>query len=92
MPVTGKRVYPDEDGYLPSMGPGDYGQHSNGTWYAFPPSVNAGSANAGLGNLSTHKVEEHGDSTITVSPSILIHKGRSNEWHGYLKKGIWTEC
>lgn len=86
MEVTGRRVYPNEEGRLPAMGQGDYGQHSNGTWYAFPPSENAG-----LGNLGNHEVEEHDDGTITVSPSILIHSD-TQEWHGYLKRGVWMEC
>lgn len=43
-------------------------------------------------NLSAHCVVEHDDGTITVSPSILTKDGQGNEWHGYLKAGVWEEC
>jgi hypothetical protein len=49
-------------------------------------------------NLSRHKVEEHEDRTITVSPSILIFythpdtNQRVELWHGYLEHGVWRSC
>ena len=44
-----------------------------------------------LGNLSNHTVEEHGDGTITVTPSILVQNS-SRQVHGYLTKGVWSKC
>lgn len=45
----------------------------------------------GYGSLAGHKIVEHDDGTITVSPSILI-KTHVGTWHGFLKKGFWKEC
>lgn len=82
--MDGKRVYPNEKGQL-WLKPGDYGiepydQH----WMARTP-------NGFTGDLSNHKVTEHDDGTITVSPSILVTRGEKS-WHGYLEKGVWREC
>lgn len=49
------------------------------------------------GDLSAHEVEEHEDGTITVSPSILVsrrtYQNRDDaEWHGYLRRGVWSEA
>jgi hypothetical protein len=80
--MTGRRVYPDQEGFL-SLAEGEYGQDKNGNWFARPP--------GGLtGNLAGHKVEEHADGTITVMPSIKI-KHPSKTWHGYLERGEWKE-
>lgn len=54
--------------------------------------------NGQYGSLRTHKVVEHEDGTITVSPSILIKdsvdwgKTYIDRYHGYLEKGVWREC
>ena len=42
-----------------------------------------------------HKLVEHEDGTITVSPSIRVFgtdkDGETIEtWHGYLRAGVWT--
>ena len=40
-------------------------------------------------------VEEHEDGTISVTPSILVdghNEGEKTQRHGYLTRGIWTEC
>lgn len=43
-------------------------------------------------NLGAHQVTEHGDGTITVSPSILVDDGAAgHRWHGFLEKGMWRE-
>jgi Family of unknown function (DUF6527) len=73
----------DENGHL-RLAEGDYGKDSRGIWQARPPGMHAGS-------LRNHEVEEHEDGTITVSPSILIDQG-DKKWHGFLKKGEWSEC
>lgn len=87
--MKGRRVYPDSEGYEGFI-PGDYGlDPRDGNWYCRPPG-----GKVHVGNLSNHKVTEHEDGTITVSPSILIHyPGHPDNvsWHGYLEKGIWRE-
>jgi len=69
--------------------PGEYGKAKDGNFYGCAP----GLPNMGC-NLTSHKIVEHEDGTITVSPSILISSGRKgvDKWHGYLEKGVWREC
>lgn len=70
---------------------GEYTKYDvDGNWYGVPPDTDM------LGCFAKHKVIEHEDGTITVSPSILI--GGTDEktrqrvtWHGFLEKGIWRE-
>jgi hypothetical protein len=52
-------------------------------WYIRDP---AGS----VGQLRDHKVTEHDDGTITVSPSIL--NPRPGGWHGFLERGEWRSA
>ena len=66
--------------------PGEYCNH-NGYWYCRPPDT----TQSFLGNISGHKITEHEDGTITVSPSILI-RSHEGEWHGFLENGIWRKC
>ncbi|KKM93625.1 hypothetical protein LCGC14_1206560 [marine sediment metagenome] len=83
--MKGRRIYPDKG---EEFKPGDYGQGSDELWYCRPPNPEIH-----LGNLRAHQVEEHEDGTITVSPSILIEEGTGGPlWHGWLKKGEWTEA
>lgn len=97
--TQGRRISPREDGWLPNLSPGDYGriredlrstEHpNNAAWQVTCP-------NGRGGCLLTHKVVEHEDGTITVTPSILIHPkeydGRKLPgWHGYLERGVWRE-
>jgi hypothetical protein len=64
--------------------PGEYAKW-NGAWYGVPPGTDL------VANLSAHKIEEHADGTISVTPSILV--GDNNiSWHGYLTKGEWKKC
>lgn len=60
-----------------------------GAWYLNLP-------DCGLANLANHAIEEHEDGTISATPSILVkgHKdnGEPVERHGYLTKGVWSEC
>lgn len=72
--------------------PGDYGVMLNdNVWYARPP----GDVHGLIANLSRHKVVEHEDGTITVSPSILVSGKDANaqpvSWHGFLEAGIWRQ-
>lgn len=62
-----------------------YWKHQNRWFITFPDSDL-------MGDLSLHKVEEHEDGTITVTPSIKVWNGRGQERHGYLTKGVWNEC
>lgn len=75
------QVYPDDNGNL-TLKEGDYGKDGRGHWCVRPPGCHAGS-------IPKHKVEEHEDGTITVSPSIVLQDGRKS-WHGHLRKGQWT--
>lgn len=58
-------------------------------WYVHFP-------DAGLGSIRKHTIIEHEDSTISVSPSILLtghdQSGETVHKHGYLTRGVWTEC
>ena len=66
---------------------GEYGKYDkNGQWYARPPQ-----SGMTQGNLALHKVVEHEDGTITVSPSILITGHHGKQWHGYLERGVWRQ-
>lgn len=58
-----------------------------------------------VGRLTTHRVEEHDDGSITVTPSILdvadteafkaaggaaiIDPNPDQGWHGWLEHGVW---
>jgi hypothetical protein len=87
--MQGKRVDLDENHEV--LEPGEYGWHADHQkWYCRAPQTKDGFY-AGMGNLSLHKVVEHEDKTITVSPSILITGHHGVEWHGYLERGIWRE-
>ena len=83
--MKGARIDADEKGGM-RLKDGDYGIDSCGMWYGKPPGFKAGYA-----NLSKHKVIEHEDGTITVSPSIAV-RNHIARWHGYLKRGVWREC
>lgn len=70
--------------------PGEYGKRSDGHFYGCVPGDDDM-----MCNLAGHKIVEHEDGTITVSPSILITTGGREsgrkQWHGYLEKGIWRQ-
>lgn len=86
--MQGKRVLIITDPI--HLKPGEYGKWRD-NWFVCTPRGNTG-------NVSGHKIEEHEDGSITVSPSILIRTSSDggktwiDEWHGYLEKGIWREC
>lgn len=81
--MQGKRLSTQGDGKFPDdIQPGDYWLGANGVWWICAPSNE-------IGHISQHKVTEHEDGTITVSPSILITGGRA--WHGMLEHGVWRE-
>jgi hypothetical protein len=66
--------------------PGDYYFYPEAGWCAVTP-------DGRQCGLRGHDVTEHGDGTITASPSILVSGGeKSWSWHGYLERGVWREC
>lgn len=43
--------------------------------------------------LKGHRVVEHLDGKITVTPSIAVDNGEGGcRWHGHLQNGVWREC
>ncbi len=80
--MIGQRIeYPEWETADPE--PGTYWKGKDGKWYAMTP-------NGMLGSLAAHKVQEHPDGTITVSPSILVTG--VGQYHGYLERGVWREA
>lgn len=66
--------------------PGSYGKSIRpglaGGWWICDP-------NGQPGRLSDqHTVDEHGDGTISVAPSI--HDTRPGGFHGFLTRGVWA--
>lgn len=51
-----------------------------------------------IGTLMSHTVREEEDGSISVRPgdgssnSILHTSPEDKTWHGYIEKGVWTEC
>lgn len=110
--MIGRRVQPDENGYYHDrLQPGEYvrvapvcrgdgeqfTEEEKGKWWAQPYWMCC-SPNGHAGTLSAHKVVEHEDGTITVSPSIKISTSRDGGktmielWHGWLRRGVWSGC
>lgn len=88
--MQGARLYTHdgEPDFLLRMSelPGAYGTANGKDWFATTP-------NGLLGNLGSHRVQEHEDGTITVSsPSILVTGAPGEGWHGFLERGVWREC
>lgn len=67
---------------IDSCQPGDYWNGPLGWAGKLPNGMRCG--------LAKHQITEHGDGTITVSPSILVHG--EWPWHGFLERGVWREC
>lgn len=80
---VGKRVEGKEPHELLS---GEYCRCWGSEWYGRSPDGTQ------VANLSGHQITEHEDGTITVSPSILIRGGGEKDWHGWLKRGVWSLC
>lgn len=88
--MIGKRIYAEADGNLIFKEQGEYGKHGNGKWMCAVPAIGS-DGQLIVGSLGLHDVVEHGDGTITVSPSILVDDLRGRQWHGYLEHGVWRE-
>ncbi len=84
--MKGTLVEYSGEGPLPAAG--SY-WNQEGVWYCVTP-------NGAYGCLKNHVVFEHGDGSISVTPSILVTAildgGEKQIWHGYLTNGEWREC
>lgn len=78
-PMRGRRVA----SYDADHEAGAYWQR-DGHWFGMTP-------NGLCANLANHRVVEHEDGTITVSPSILVRSAEGG-WHGFLERGLWRGC
>lgn len=109
--MKGRRVYADANGWFSDkLEPGDYVKidpknNADGTplpadwaWRTHYPYWIGCAPNGHACALGAHKVEEHEDGTITVSPSILISRGGPKSagnkpyeelFHGFLERGVW---
>jgi len=64
-----------------------YWKQDDGWWIYLPQ--------CGAGRMPHHRIEEHEDGTISVTPSIVLtghNAGNPTTRHGYLTKGIWNEA
>jgi hypothetical protein len=86
-PQPAKRVadYDSRDQAMPSY------YQQDGVWYLHLPIARDDDFDGLTANLVGHKVEEHSDGTISVTPSILVSDHLARR-HGYLTRGIWQEC
>jgi hypothetical protein len=88
--IQGTRRDLADDSIFPN--PGEYGKRADGAWYGCIPVPIDANGFPLIANLSNHQINEHGDGTISVSPSILTtSKHRGLTWHGYLERGVWRE-
>lgn len=98
---------PDHKSGLPiNVKPGDYwrakvqvGEIIKWEWWVCAPNSNDSDA-YGIGRIPRHTVIEHEDRTISVMPdqardghmnSILIMRGTRQIFHGWIKRGYWSE-
>ncbi len=87
--MNGRRIYPKENEGIAILQPGDYMKAPDGFIVKTPNGLAA--------SIRNHKVIEHENGTITVSPSILItgcnypHSKEQLTYHGFLEMGIWRE-
>ncbi len=89
-----KEIKAEED--MKGLLPGDYGRDAAGTWWFRAPLPNPPDPDWPKGyppaRRGGHRVDEHKDGTITVSPSLVFSSGSGVYWHGWLRNGIWTKC
>jgi len=90
--VKGRRITWESAENLANVQPGDYWFDPQHGWYAAcpTPSDNDGMISC-LAWFRTHKVTEHEDGTITVSPSIVC-TGVGQTYHGWLEHGEWRDA
>lgn len=105
--MIGRRVYPDASGWLPPLEKGDYGKPNlsqeeagyDGTdeaksidWMNTMNRWQICAPDGSQGSIATHKVIEHDDGTVTMTPSLDWSQRRPGGWHGFLERGIWRSC
>jgi len=100
--VKGRRITWEEAENLSNVQPGDYWIDPRHGWYAACPTPRDEEGMIScLAYLKSHKVTEHEDGTITVSPSILCSAEgsiASSDWkkrhyyHGFLEHGEWRSA
>lgn len=86
--LIGTRVYPDVHGILPNAihTPGAYGCALAADWQITCPD------GTHLPIIpKTHRVLEHADGTISIHPEINLKSLPWEGWHGWLKRGVWSE-
>lgn len=99
--MEGRRI---PDGEYPE-GAGEYSKHNINDEECWIATVPTGGSAVLLGRRNRdgspyHWVEEHEDGTITVQPNppdAPPERRNSNsiawnDWHGYIRRGIWETC
>jgi hypothetical protein len=81
---------PGWEAWEPPAAPGSYMRVRSGSIeliYVVHPDGHAGSIGP-----QHHTWTWHADGTVTVSPSIVTtHAEHGHDWHGFLKRGVWSE-
>lgn len=92
--MKGRRITSDEASNLRNVKPGDYWRDPSGVWYAACPApVDEDGLVTALALLVGHRVTEHEDGTITVTPSIVVRGwDQAQEYHGWLERGEWRSA
>jgi len=100
--MKGRRITWEEAENLANVQPGDYWHDPRHGWYAACPMPRDDEGMVScLAYLKSHRVTEHEDGTITVSPSILVGRypestpkewAAKHTWHGWLERGEWREA
>jgi hypothetical protein len=99
MTTKGRRIehldHTTDDG----IEPGDYWKDDRGHWNVAAPVPRDDAGFLLTCDVSTWKITEHDDGTITVSPSIFWGAGgypnsprdwaEKHTWHGFLEHGEW---
>lgn len=81
--TQGRRVPPETKPW--DFEAGDYTVRDGVAWVCLPNDDHGRS-------LRTWDLTEHGDGTVTLSPSILDRPADGSQgWHGFLESGVWRE-
>lgn len=74
--------------HMRNVQPEDYWNDYRSGWMVCVP-VKVEQGIGCLASLKYHKVEEHEDGTITVTPSIVVE---TCNYHGFLIRGQWSNA
>ncbi len=95
-------MYREMNNLKGTMKPAGYSPHlfEPGEYCYYEGKLYGCSPNGLLACMSKHKIEQHDDRTISVTPSILVKRGTKDysmgeyyaRWHGHLTRGEWIEC